>query len=93
MAQFISIDRTLEVVCDLKGVDDDVDTRMEHYCECMNLVSIAIEHGATDTQLIASLLYSAIHDKWNDITRAQIKKQFGNKVLTHLDGCFIQNAA
>ncbi len=51
------------------------------------VTAIALEHGADEETAIAALLHDAVEDQGGPPTRAEIARQFGDRVAVIVDGC------
>lgn len=53
----------------------------------LGVASIALEHGATETEAIAALLHDAGEDAGGEGRIADIRRRFGNAVAEIVEGC------
>jgi (p)ppGpp synthase/HD superfamily hydrolase len=53
----------------------------------LGVCSLVMEFGGDEDQAIAALLHDAIEDQGGDATRQEIRKRFGERVTTIVDGC------
>src|SRR5512143_1709170 len=64
------------------------DTAIPYISHLMAVASIVLEHGGNEDQVIAALLHDAIEDHpQGGLTRQQIRKQFGARVLALVEAC------
>ena len=63
-------------------------TEIPYLSHLMGVASLVQEHGGDENQVIAALLHDAIEDHpRGGLTRQQIRKQFGARVLTLVEAC------
>ncbi len=51
------------------------------------VTAIVLEHGGDEDEALAALLHDAIEDQGGDATRQEIRRRFGDKVTTIVEGC------
>ena len=62
-------------------------TDIPYVAHLLAVASIALEHGASETEAIAALLHDAIEDQGGSATREDIRRRFGDDVVAIVDGC------
>jgi len=62
-------------------------TKTPYVGHLLNVAGIVLEHGGTEDEAIAALLHDAIEDQGGAITREEIRRRFGNSVVSMVDGC------
>jgi GTP pyrophosphokinase len=62
-------------------------TGVPYLAHLLAVSSIALEHGANETEAIAALLHDAVEDQGGDATRQEIRRRFGDEVAAIVDGC------
>lgn len=53
----------------------------------LGVAAIALEHGADEDEAIAALLHDAVEDQGGAATREEIRRRFGQRVASIVDGC------
>ncbi|MGF1979749.1 MAG: HD domain-containing protein [Nostoc sp. CmiSLP01] len=53
----------------------------------LSVAALVLEDGGNEDEAIAALLHDAIEDQGGAKTREEIRQQFGEKVVTIVDGC------
>lgn len=62
-------------------------TEIPYATHLLSVASIALQHGANETEAIATLLHDAIEDQGGAATREEIRRRFGDQVVAIVDGC------
>ncbi|MBP1749484.1 MAG: metal dependent phosphohydrolase [Deltaproteobacteria bacterium] len=62
-------------------------SEVPYIAHLIGVASIALEYGADEDEAIAALLHDAIEDQGGAEAREEIKKRFGEKVVTIVEGC------
>ncbi len=62
-------------------------TTIPYATHLLSVASIALQHGADEDEAIAALLHDAIEDQGGAVTREEIRRRFGDKVVEIVDGC------
>ena len=62
-------------------------TCIPYLAHLLGVASIALEHGADEDEAIAALLHDAVEDQGGMTTREAIRKRFGERVASIVDGC------
>lgn len=62
-------------------------TDVPYVSHLLGVASIALEHGADETEAIAALLHDAIEDQGGAVTRERIRRRFGSEVTHIVEGC------
>jgi (p)ppGpp synthase/HD superfamily hydrolase len=62
-------------------------TDIPYLAHILGVVSIALEHGATETEAIGALLHDAGEDAGGEGRIADIRRRFGNAVAEIVEGC------
>lgn len=53
----------------------------------LSVAAMVLEAGGTETEAIAALLHDSLEDQGGAQTKAEIRQQFGDEVLTIIEGC------
>lgn len=53
----------------------------------LSVCALALENGADEDEAIAALLHDAIEDQGGDVARQEIRRRFGERVASIVDGC------
>lgn len=83
-------DRSLVFASDLHRDQLRKGTAIPYIAHLLGVASIALEHGANEDEAIAALLHDSIEDQSrNDAAslRRRIREEFGEIVLTIIEGC------
>jgi GTP pyrophosphokinase len=62
-------------------------TTIPYLAHLLAVASLVIEYGNTEDEAIAALLHDAIEDQGGALTREEIRRRFGDTVVTIVDGC------
>src|SRR5579863_10171673 len=62
-------------------------TTIPYIAHLLAVTSIVLENGGNEDEAIAALLHDAIEDQGGAATREEIRRRFGNIVVTIGDGC------
>jgi GTP pyrophosphokinase len=62
-------------------------TTIPYLAHLLAVASLVIEQGGTEDEAIAALLHDAIEDQGGAPTREEIRRRFGDTVVTIVDGC------
>ncbi len=62
-------------------------TTIPYVAHLLAVTAIVLENGGTEDEAIAALLHDAIEDQGGDFTRQEIRRRFGDIVVTIVDGC------
>lgn len=62
-------------------------TAIPYVSHLLAVASIVLEHGGDEDEAIAALLHDAIEDQGGAETREKIRAQFGDRVVSIVDGC------
>ena len=62
-------------------------TTIPYVSHLLSVASIVLEHGANEVETIAALLHDAIEDQGGTETREEIRRRFGDAVVSIVDGC------
>ena len=62
-------------------------TTIPYVSHLLSVASIVLEHGGNEIEAIAALLHDAIEDQGGTETREEIRRRFGDAVVSIVDGC------
>ena len=62
-------------------------TTIPYVSHLLSVASIVLEHGGNEVETIAALLHDAIEDQGGTDTREEIRRRFGDAVVSIVDGC------
>jgi len=62
-------------------------TTIPYASHLLSVTSIVLEHGGNEIEAIAALLHDAIEDQGGTETREEIRRRFGDAVVSIVDGC------
>jgi len=62
-------------------------TTIPYVSHLLSVASIVLEHGGNEVEAIAALLHDAIEDQGGTETREEIRRRFGDAVVSIVDGC------
>jgi GTP pyrophosphokinase len=62
-------------------------TKIPYVTHLLSVAAVVLEHGATEDEAIAALLHDAIEDQGGAPTREEIRRRFGDAVVSIVDGC------
>jgi len=62
-------------------------TTIPYVSHLLSVASIVLEHGGNEVETIAALLHDAIEDQGGTETREEIRRRFGDAVVSIVDGC------
>jgi len=62
-------------------------TDIPYIAHLVAVAAIVLEHGGDEDQAIAALLHDAIEDQGGDATRQEIRRRFGERVVTMVNDC------
>ena len=62
-------------------------TTIPYVSHLLSVASIVLEHGGNEVEAIAALLHDAIEDQSGAETREEIRRRFGDAVVSIVDGC------
>jgi (p)ppGpp synthase/HD superfamily hydrolase len=62
-------------------------TEIPYIAHLLSVAAIVLEDGGDEDEAIAALLHDAIEDQGGMATREEIRRQFGNKVVSIVDDC------
>jgi (p)ppGpp synthase/HD superfamily hydrolase len=62
-------------------------TTIPYVCHLLGVAGIVLEHGGNEVEAIAALLHDAIEDQGGADTREEIRRRFGDAVVSIVDGC------
>ena len=62
-------------------------TTIPYVSHLLSVASIVLEHGGNEVEAIAALLHDAIEDQGGADTREEIRRRFGDAVVSIVDGC------
>ena len=62
-------------------------TTIPYVSHLLSVASIVLEHGGNEVEAIAALLHDAIEDQGGAETREEIRRRFGDAVVSIVDGC------
>jgi (p)ppGpp synthase/HD superfamily hydrolase len=62
-------------------------TSTPYIAHLLAVTALVIENGGTEDEAIAALLHDAVEDQGGQETRDEIRRRFGNKVVSIVDGC------
>jgi len=62
-------------------------TTIPYVSHLLSVASIVLEHGGNEVEAIAALLHDAIEDQAGAETREEIRRRFGDAVVSIVDGC------
>ncbi|MFL5626202.1 MAG: HD domain-containing protein [Ktedonobacteraceae bacterium] len=62
-------------------------TTVPYIAHLLAVTSIVLENGGSEDEAIAALLHDAVEDQGGATTREEIRRRFGNDVVTIVDGC------
>ena len=61
-------------------------TTIPYVSHLLSVASIVLEHGGNEVEAIAALLHDAIEDQGGAETREEIRRRFGDAVVSIVDG-------
>src|SRR2546428_13390922 len=61
--------------------------RIPYVSHLLGVASLALEHGADEDVAIAALLHDAVEDQGGRPTLARIRRRFGARVASIVEGC------
>jgi (p)ppGpp synthase/HD superfamily hydrolase len=53
----------------------------------LGVAALVIEDGGSEDEAIAALLHDAIEDQGGDVTRQEVRRRFGERVVAIVEGC------
>jgi (p)ppGpp synthase/HD superfamily hydrolase len=62
-------------------------TTIPYVSHLLSVAGIVLEHGGNEVETIAALLHDAIEDQGGADTREEIRRRFGDAVVSIVDGC------
>jgi (p)ppGpp synthase/HD superfamily hydrolase len=62
-------------------------TSTPYIAHLLAVTALVIESGGTENEAIAALLHDAVEDQGGQKTREEIRRRFGDKVVSIVDGC------
>ena len=62
-------------------------TTIPYVAHLLAVTALVIENGGKEDEAIAALLHDAVEDQGGQQTRDEIRRRFGDKVVSILDGC------
>jgi (p)ppGpp synthase/HD superfamily hydrolase len=62
-------------------------TTIPYVSHLLSVAGIVLEHGGNEVEAIAALLHDAIEDQGGAETREEIRRRFGDAVVSIVDGC------
>jgi (p)ppGpp synthase/HD superfamily hydrolase len=62
-------------------------TTIPYVSHLLGVAGIVLEHGGNEVEAIAALLHDAIEDQGGAETREEIRRRFGDAVVSIVDGC------
>jgi (p)ppGpp synthase/HD superfamily hydrolase len=62
-------------------------SNVPYVAHLLGVTSIALEHGADEDEAIAALLHDAVEDQGGQPTAAEIRRRFGDRVVSIVLGC------
>lgn len=62
-------------------------TTIPYIAHLLGVTSIVLEHGGNEDEAIAALLHDAIEDQGGASTREEIRRRFGETIVTIVNGC------
>ena len=62
-------------------------TPIPYVAHLLGVAAIALEYGADEDEAIAALLHDAVEDQGGAATREEIRRRFGDRVTSIVDGC------
>jgi (p)ppGpp synthase/HD superfamily hydrolase len=79
--------RALNLAAELHARQRRKGSDVPYIAHLLGVAAIALEHGADEEEAIAALLHDAVEDQGGPDTRERIRKEFGERVATIVDGC------
>ncbi len=80
-------DRFLAEGHQVVGMDNFITGHPDNIAHLLGVTSIALRHGATETEAIAALLHDAVEDAGGPGTRDEIRRRFGDEAAEIVDAC------
>ena len=68
-------------------------TRVPYMAHLLAVAGLVIENGGSEEEAIAALLHDALEDQGGVTTREEIRRRFGDEVVSIIDGCTDTNEA
>ena len=62
-------------------------TTIPYVSHLLGVAGIVLEHGGNEVETIAALLHDAVEDQGGADTRKEIRRRFGDAVVSIVDGC------
>ncbi|TMB74479.1 MAG: HD domain-containing protein [Deltaproteobacteria bacterium] len=62
-------------------------TTIPYVSHLLGVAGIVLEHGGNEVETIAALLHDAVEDQGGADTREEIRRRFGDAVVSIVDGC------
>jgi (p)ppGpp synthase/HD superfamily hydrolase len=62
-------------------------TDIPYVAHLLAVAAIVLEDGGNEDEAIAALLHDAVEDQGGDVTRQEIRRRFGDKVVEIVNGC------
>ena len=62
-------------------------TTIPYVSHLLGVAGIVLEHGGNEVETIAALLHDAVEDQGGAETREEIRRRFGDAVVSIVDGC------
>lgn len=62
-------------------------TEIPYISHLLSVAGLVLEHGGDEDEAIAALLHDAVEDQGGLPTREEIRRRFGDRVMTIVDGC------
>jgi (p)ppGpp synthase/HD superfamily hydrolase len=79
--------RALNLAAELHARQRRKGSDIPYVAHLLAVAAIALEHGADEEEAIAALLHDAVEDQGGPDTRERIRREFGERVATIVDGC------
>ncbi|MDY7020561.1 MAG: HD domain-containing protein, partial [Cyanobacteriota bacterium] len=79
--------QALLYACELHAQQVRKGSGVPYIAHLLGVASIALEHGASEDEVIAALLHDAVEDQGGASTQAEIRLMFGETVAEIVEGC------
>ncbi len=80
-------EEALAYCCELHRQQSMKGSETPYIAHLLGVTSIALRHGATETEAIAALLHDAVEDAGGPGTRDEIRRRFGDEAAEIVDAC------
>ena len=77
----------LVFACELHRDQPRKGTDVPYVSHLLGVASLALEHGADEDEAIAALLHDAVEDQGGEVTAAEIRARFGDRVADIVLAC------